>query len=134
MGKKRSSWLFNPDWRNAAGKTPDAERALERKASKEEQKVWLDSEKDWENRIEEGWVGKRVLGVGASGIAGLWELEGGKWKNVGDVTQVVVKQAGGAKKYVDCLEREGNFLKELASKKAKYVVRMYKRIFVEGGG
>ena len=37
---------------------------------------WLDSEKNWRNRVGKGWVAKRVLGKGGYGIVGHWTYKG----------------------------------------------------------
>lgn len=93
--------------------------------------AWLDSEKDWEQRLGEGWTGTKFLGKGSFGIVGLWEYRGDP-ANAPEITQVVVKQCedadqdperniwGGKTPY-----DEARILTKLSKAKTNHIIKQY---------
>ena len=137
LGKRRESLLFEPQWIGNNGIEKNADAFLDQKILPEERKSWLESHAKWINNLGAGWVGKKILGLGQYGVAGLWERPDTVENKGVRLRQVVVKQAGGRKNVVDALREEGRLLglfKGVADGVGtKHVPRIYRTFFTEMG-
>lgn len=95
------------------------------------QQAWLASESKWQTKIGTGWSGKKILGAGAFGIAGLWSLEDTEANKDRLIKHVVVKQAGARGPDVKALREEAEILQLFKNIKTKHIVRMYGGYVVE---
>ncbi|KUJ17529.1 kinase-like protein [Mollisia scopiformis] len=87
---------------------------------------WLLSSANWKTAPPNGFKGKKILGTGSYGIAGLWSYEGPA-DQAPPVQHVVVKQCSkseysliGTDPYI-----EGKLLEILSKIQSKHILRMY---------
>jgi hypothetical protein len=125
--------MFNPPWLRGDGVERNPDAYLEQQILPEERQSWLRSHVNWINGLGNGWVGKKILGLGQYGLAGLWELPDTPENKGRKLRQVVVKQAGGSKHAVDLLQAEARFLMLFRQTGTKHVVKMYRRFYTEKG-
>ncbi|KAI9739886.1 MAG: hypothetical protein M1818_004942 [Claussenomyces sp. TS43310] len=97
---------------------------------------WIRSMPRWRHGLGEGWVGRKVLGRGGFGIAGLWEYMGPRnqrryAEEWGDITFVVVKQQRAI--YGKGLREEAARMKLLNRSGSQHVPRLYKRCYRDAG-
>lgn len=66
-----------PDGENPrARESLEKDRKLPERVLQDRYAKWIQSMPKWQHGLGEGWVGRRVLGRGGNGIAGLWEYIG----------------------------------------------------------
>jgi serine/threonine protein kinase len=87
---------------------------------------WLESSDSWQHfNLGPGWKGKKILGRGSYGIAGLWEYEGSA-ETVPAIKQVVVKQTPlSAYDKDEDPYIEGKILQLLAEAKSRHIIELY---------
>lgn len=91
---------------------------------------WLESEKKWENRVGDGWIPKRVLGMGGFGIVGHWAYEGID-KDLKSVTNVAVKQQ--LRTQYQTLDKEAKYYMRFRDSNTKHIPKMYQTVYTEQG-
>ncbi|KUJ20931.1 uncharacterized protein LY89DRAFT_715236 [Mollisia scopiformis] len=86
---------------------------------------WLTSDTNWKTRLQSGFKGQRILGVGSYGIAGLWSYEGPP-ETAPAIQHVVAKECEIAKfdKREDVFV-EGRILSMLEKVQSRHILRMY---------
>lgn len=96
--------------------------------------LWLASEPNWKTRLGPSWKGRKILGAGSFGIAGLWSLDDLSANEDQAVRNVVVKQTGGRQVDVRALREEAEILQLFKNVQTKHIVRMYGKYMVELSG
>lgn len=93
--------------------------------------AWLLSEPQLETKLGTSWNGKKILGTGSFGIAGLWTLEISEENKDQLVRNVVVKQSGARTADVKAMREEATILKLFKGIETKHIVKMYEDCVAE---
>lgn len=94
-----------------------------------EQKAWLTRSSEWPTIKANNYVGKRILGAGANGIVGAWELKG---RSAFLPKIIVVKQSTGVD-IRESLRVESKLLRDILGSGTNHVVKLYKSCHSDGG-
>lgn len=98
---------------------------------KADRQRFLDSEPQWRDRIGEGFIGKKFLGIGSFGVTGLWEYTSPQYYDpkAPPIKQVVVKMS---QLYPAAFEgtgrsvlEEGNIGRIIAGYGSNHLIRQY---------
>jgi hypothetical protein len=98
------------------------------------QKLWLQTDQRWQNKVGKNWVAKKVLGRGGQGIVGWWTYQGPDRANR-TMNDIAVKQAvhKSARGFFDGLKSEAHFYSLFTESNSPHIVRMYRRLYKEPG-
>jgi hypothetical protein len=97
-----------------------------RKMSRRQQEEWLRRSKTWDGLDPSIWKAKKIIGMGANGLVGLWEYQGA---DPNMPKRMVIKQG----RDDDGMGWESRFLKALATTESNHFVKLYKANHHVGG-
>jgi len=97
-----------------------------RKMSRRQQEEWLRRSKTWDGLDPSIWKAKKIIGMGANGLVGLWEYKGA---DPNMPKRMVIKQGQDD----DGMGWESRFLKALATTESNHFVKLYKANHHVGG-
>lgn len=99
-----------------------------RELGQRRQFAWLERSKQWRGLSPNEWQARKVLGLGSSGLVGLWEYAG---SNPSMPPNMAIKQVSAD--YADVLHNESKILCMIQATGTDHVVKVYKASHRDGG-